>query len=244
MRRFFVPPSNIENNQASISGSDVHHITSVLRMKTGDKISVTDGVGNLYEAEITEIKQDEIILILDNREKIEDHKIIVRLYQAIPKGTKFDWIVEKASELGVQELIPVISERTIPRLSEERGLKKIARWERLAFESAKQVGRVSSMKIQKAIPFKEIEHHLNPFSLKIVPWELEDTRSLKSILKSVRETKEIELLIGPEGGLSHDEIKALTGVGFICASLGSQILKAETAAITAIGNIYYELETE
>ncbi len=130
MRRFFIPSNNVNEKFAVITGSDVHHISDVLRKQAGDIILATDGMGNHITAKITQIQQYQINLEIVELTPYEERKIFIKLYQAIPKGGKLDWIIEKACEFGVNEIVPVITERTIPKYNEERGLKKIARWER------------------------------------------------------------------------------------------------------------------
>jgi 16S rRNA (uracil1498-N3)-methyltransferase len=242
MRRFFIPSDNIDGDSAVVTGSDVHHIVSVLRQKEGDVIDATDGAGNLLTVKLSKIENSIIHMEVISRTEANERKKNVRLYQAVPKGSKFDWIVEKACELGANEIYPVITERTVQRMSEERGLKKIARWERIAFETMKQVGRSSKMAIRHAIEFSDVSKHLNAFSLKIVPWELEEEMKLKDYLQNYKDVQDIEIFIGPEGGISLHEIDELKAWGFQSVSLGSRILKAETAAIVTLGNIYFELE--
>lgn len=242
MRRFFIPTSNIDGQSAVITGSDVHHILHVLRKKEGDTIEATDGTGNRITARIESTADDKIQLSIVESIAVPERKTRLKLYQAMPRGGKFDWIIEKACELGVDELVPVISERTVTRLSEERGLKKIARWERLVLETMKQVGRLEPMKLSRAIPLEEIGSNLSAFSLKLIPWELEDSTSLKQALDQNTDKNEIEIVIGPEGGFSAAEVERLTGYGFLPVTLGKRILKAETAAISAIASIYFQRE--
>ena len=242
MRRFFIPSEQIQDNEAEIRGTDVHHIRDVLRLQAGDTFPATDGQGNLLTVRIRKIEDDIIVTGIVESTRAGENKVKIRLYQAIPRGNKFDWIIEKACELGVVEVIPVISERTISRLSEERGLKKIGRWERIAGETAKQVGRVTSMSIHNAISFKDIQKSLLGFSLKLVPWEMEETKSLKLVLQENVSLVDIEVIIGPEGGFSAQEIDSLRENGFQSVTLGGQILKSETAAIVTIGNILFSRE--
>lgn len=242
MRRFFIPPENITGAMAVITGSDVNHLTNVLRRKVGDIIEATDGQGNSFNARITEIDPSAIHLEISDVKHVEERKIHVRLFQAVPKGSKIEWIIEKACELGVMEMIPVITERTVTKLSEERGLKKIARWEKIALETMKQVGRNTAMKIHRTINIDDLGDFINRDALKILPWELEDEKSLKSYLDKNRKKHEIDLFIGPEGGFSQMEVDFLKKQGFQSVSLGKRILKTETATITTLANIFFELE--
>lgn len=242
MRRFFIPAGNIGDGKAFIDGSDVKHIASVLRKKAGDTIAATDGAGNLLECRIASISELVVQLEVVSSKPSAERKTRVRLFQAIPRAGKFETVIEKCTELGVTELIPVITERTVSRITEERGLKKIARWERIALETMKQVGRATPMSIHPAVKLDDITDLLSKDSLRILFWELEESRTLKETLAGHKEATVIEAVIGPEGGLSITEAEALQKLGFLSVSLGSRVLKVETAVINALANIYYEME--
>ncbi len=242
MRKFFIPTGSIEGQKAFISGSDAHHLAHVLRKKPGDIIEATDGQGHIIRAEIIEIKPLQISLAIKEITEGRGRKIFVRLYQALPKGSKFDLIVEKASELGVNEIVPVITERTVFKADKEGSIKKIARWERIARETIKQTGRNTEILIHQMILIEKIGGIVTEGSLKIVPWELEEELSLKELLLENKEAKTVELFIGPEGGFSHKEVRELKAIGFKSVSLGNMILKTETAAIAAVSNIYFAFE--
>ena len=242
MRRFFIPPENIQGKIAVITGGDVLHLSKVLRKQSGDIIEAADGRGNILKARIVQIESNLINLDILETHVLEERKVHVRLFQAIPRGSKFDWIIEKASELGVMELIPVVSERTVPKIVDERGLKKLSRWQRIALESMKQVGRTTAMTVHRAIPIAEVGSMIKEKSLKILPWELEEDVTLKTLVQANVHTREIEILIGPEGGLSIPEAEDLKKLSFQTVSLGKRILKAETAAVVTLGNVFYELE--
>jgi 16S rRNA (uracil1498-N3)-methyltransferase len=242
MRKFFIPAENITAaGSAFITGSDVHHLAHVLRKGPGDTIKATDGIGH----ELT-VRLKDILPLRINFEIIESRpytgrKTFVRLYQALPRGGKFDQIVEKACEMGVNELFPVITERTVTKLSDERGLKKIARWERISLETMKQTGRSMPMSIHYSIPLGKIPEMAMKDSLKIIFWELEEEKGLKEILSGSTAGK-VELVIGPEGGFSCTEAEKLIKSGFQSASLGPLVLKTDTAALSALSNIYFALE--
>ncbi len=241
MRKFFIPAENIKDTSAFITGSDVHHITHVLRKTPGDIIMATDGRGGELKVRIKEILPGSVKLEILEMSPSEGRKIFVRLYQAIPRGVKFDWVVEKSCEIGVNELVPLITERTVAKLSEERGLKKIARWERISLETMKQTGRSSPMAIYKAVSVEKIPEMMLKDSLKILFWELEEENNLRDILSGGR-SQRVELVIGPEGGFSCGEAENLINSGFQSTSLGKMVLKTDTAALSALSNIYFALE--
>jgi len=242
MRRFFIPINQIKSKIAFITGSDAHHIINVLRKKEGDLLEATDGKGNNLKCKIVKVVGEKVEMKIIEKEVKEERKIFLRLYQALPKGMKIDLIVEKACELGVNEFVMVFTERTIPEYDEKRLKNKKERLERISLEVMKQTGRNTLMIIQDAIHINKINSLLLKDSLKIMPWEMERDLSLKSLLKKNSRIDSVELLIGPEGGFTIDEVDRMRKDGFITVSLGNRILKVETATIVASGNIYYELE--
>jgi 16S rRNA (uracil1498-N3)-methyltransferase len=242
MRRFFIPAGNIEGKLAFIDGSDVHHIASVLRKKPGDTILATDGAGNLLECRITDVSEHVVKLEVIESKPAAERATRVKLYQAIPRAGKFETVIEKCTELGVAELVPLVTERTVSRITEERGLKKIARWEKIALETMKQVGRSVPMSIRPAAKIEDIAASLEEGSLRLLFWELEEERTLKAALAANPGIKTVECVIGPEGGLSHSEVETLQSLGFLSVSLGSRVLKVETAVVAAMANVFYDLE--
>lgn len=251
MRRFFIPTSQIHNDTAVIRDKDARQIINVLRMKIGDELEATDGKSNILKTQIVEIAKSKVVVKILSIQTIEERSTQIRLFQAIPKGTKMSRIVEKMTELGVSEIIPFLSERSVLSYNKLRSANKQDRWQRLSNETMKKVGRTTQIIIREPIGLKHIAQYLKDDYLRIVPWEMENKTTLKSILQAndshpndshpnPHSTK-IEIVIGGEGGLSIDEIKKLKQLGFISVSLGKRILKVETAAIATVANIYYEL---
>lgn len=246
MRRFFIPTSQIHNDTAVIRDKDARQVVNVLRMKVGDELEATDGQSNILKTQIVEIAKSKVVVKILNTQVVEERSTQIRLFQAIPKGTKMSRIVEKMTELGVSEIIPFLSERSVLSYNKLRSANKQDRWQRLANETMKKVGRTTQIIIHEPIGLKHIAQYLKDDYLRIVPWEMENKTTLKSILQandlqSNPHSTKIEIVIGGEGGLSIDEIKKLKQLGFISVSLGKRILKVETAAIATVANVYYEL---
>ncbi|NPV01690.1 MAG: 16S rRNA (uracil(1498)-N(3))-methyltransferase [Brevinematales bacterium] len=244
MRRFFIPAARIDGSRVTVDGSDYHHLIHVLRKQPGDIFEATDGWGNILRIRITDAAgghaAGEIIGLISAPER----SVTLTLYQAIPRQGLFDFIIEKSAELGVRRVVPVVTERTVVRLAEERSAKKLERWRRIANETVKKIGRADTIDVLPVCGLNEIIGQLHPGSLRIAAWEMEETRGLRTILREKPDSKDVEIVIGPEGGLSAGEISALTGMGFESVSLGKRILKVETAAVAAIANIFYELESD
>ncbi len=247
MQRFFV--ENIDGDIAEISGSEAHHLKDVLRKKVGDAVFLFDGKGNEYKAEIERIGELEIRLkVVSKEQKDIEPKIKINLFQSIPKLKKFDFIVEKSTELGVSKIIPIISERTIPELS-LRAKAKQSRWQKIAMSASKQCGRTVVPEICSVTNFQDAVKSVcisknPPESISLIPWECETKTTLKKLLTTYHlSLTTFNLFIGPEGGFSNTEIERARKCGVIPVTLGKRILRTETAPIVVISNILYELES-
>ena len=255
MHRFFVPKEQISNDQITITGSDVNHIKNVLRLKIGDKIEVFDSSQNTYQCEIKSFNRavpagrQEFILgsILSMKKQDVESNIKMTLAQCLAKGKKMDLIIKMATELGVNSIIPVISERSVPKIDEKEE-KKIAHWQAIAKEASEQSGRTKIPRIENITSISE----LNPkdYDLALMPWEGEKIDSFKKALSKwnrdvqsqVPLPNNILIIVGPEGGFSHAEAEKAKEAGFKSVSLGKRILRCETAAVSTLANIFYELE--
>ncbi len=243
MHRFYVQKEQIKDNEVQIVGSDVNHIKNVLRLKAGDKIEIFDGSQNNYFCEIKELNREFIRgTIITKKKAASEPNLNLTLAQCLAKGKKMDLIVKMATELGARSIVPVISERSVPRI-EEKGEKKIEHWQNIAREAAEQSGRTFIPRIES---LKKISD-LNPgeHDLAVMPWEGETKTSLKKLLTGTRangRTDKLMILIGPEGGFSRSEADCAKKAGFKLVSMGKRILRCETAAIAALAQIFYELE--
>ena len=228
IKRFYALKGQKQGNTFTLTGDEAHHMIKVLRYKVGYKIIVFDGSGYDYYSTITEIGKDYVVAVID--EKVENDTTLstnIRLYQGICKSDKMDTIVQKAVELGVQEIIPVITARS------EKDIK-LEKLEKIAVGAAKQCGSARLTKISEPIYLEEIPTE----NLLIFAYEDEKTRSLKDV--SLGKFKNIDLIVGSEGGFTEDEAKSLSQKGAVTVSLGKRILRAETAAITLIGLTLYK----
>lgn len=228
MPRFKINSENIIENNVQISGEDYKHIVKVLRMKVDDNIMLFDSKGYEYDCVIKKISKDGLQAeILTNDEINRESPLNVTLFQAIIKGDKMDLIVQKATELGVTDIYPIITER-----SEVKNTNKIPRWQKIADESIKQCGRSISPIIRPELNFKYIFEQ-NKSDLNLIFYEIEENSSIKEVLVS-DQIKSVSLIIGPEGGFTINEVKLATDNDFITVGLGKRILRAETASIVAI----------
>lgn len=239
MHRFFIPKEQINKTEITISGSDFNHIKNVLRMKEKDQIEAFDPLGKTYIAEIFQIEEKTIkAKIIEEKKEDNEPKISITLAQALPKSKKMDLIIQKGTELGIKEFIPVISERTIPKI-EEKEDKKISHWGKIAKEASEQSGRAVIPRIKNLHTFDEVLKSSKDYDLALIPWEGEKESSLKTILKE-NSPKKILLIIGPEGGFSSREIEKAKELKVKPITLGKTILRTETASLVAVSQILYE----
>jgi 16S rRNA (uracil1498-N3)-methyltransferase len=249
--RFFITPEQVREPSITITGDDLRHIRTVLRKQPGDLLTLLDGKGGEYTVRITAIGKAEVVTeIVDRKERLIPSVRIV-LGQGLPKSDKMDWIVQKATELGVSGIVPLITERTIVKVKDEE--KRVARWRKICREAAMQSGRAD---ITVIAPIRQFHQFIlspepgpltrapglsapGPMPLLLMPWE-EGTRPVKEALRTRPDAKTIVVLIGPEGGFSQAEADAAKSTGFHLVSLGPNILRSETAALAVLSMIGYE----
>lgn len=265
MHRFYVDGCSEADKQIRITGDDVNHILNVLRLGTGDEITISDGSSRDYICTITEIASDgssiiaDIVDILDNNAELPAD---IYLFQGVPKGDKMELIIQKCVELGVHAIVPVMMDRTIVKLDNSKADKKIekrlARYNSISEAASKQSRRgivpkvMDYMSMKDAISFAESQ-----MDTVLFPYEcaegMEESRAIISDIKnkvmesSVSATGDklsIGIFIGPEGGFSESEAKALDEIGAITISLGHRILRTETAGLAIMSILSFVLDKD
>ena len=239
MFRYFCADENIKNNTVNVTGGDAKHLKTILRAQPGDKISVVTE-SKEYIAEIKEINTENIVCTLvEEIFSNNETKINITLCQGIPKKTKMETIIQQNVELGVKSFIPLITERTVVKLNEkDREQKKLDRWQKIAKESAKQSKRNIIPTVEPIITVSELIEKLKNIDAEIiVPYELEDVKILKDVLKEPKDNYYI--VIGPEGGFDIKEIEMFQEIGAHIVTLGKRILRTETAGIVTASVIMY-----
>jgi len=240
MSRFYVPQPRIEKGMLKIEGDEVKHIRKVLRLKAGDEIIVFDGLGKEFEGAIVEEGLSSILIKIQNIfSSKRDSPLEVTLAQSLLKGEKMDYLIQKATELGVKEIIPFFSSRSVPLLEKSKKLKRHHRWEKIAIEASKQCGRGVVPKIESLQDYSDMLQTASPDTLRLILWEKEGIK-LKEILERLKEKKKIFFIIGPEGGFSQLEVDEAKKTGFIPVTLGRRILRAETASLCFLSILQYE----
>ncbi|OGW15177.1 MAG: hypothetical protein A2035_08825 [Nitrospirae bacterium GWA2_42_11] len=234
--------SQIKDDRIEVTGDLLKHLLGSLRIKIGERIVFVDEDKNRYLVAVTHAGKDSITgNIIDKTVLIRKHGVSINLVQAIPKGPKFDYIIQKSTELGVSAITPVISERCVVRPEKEQAQAKLLRWRRIALEAAQQSNRRDVPEIKTPVTFTEFLTSYGKVDLKILLWEGEKEHGIKDILKNTKDVKSVAVVIGPEGGFSENEVKIAVEKGFTSVSLGESILRTETAPIVILSIILYEL---
>jgi len=234
---FYLPASDWHGSEVELRGEEAKHCIQVTRHRAGDVVVLFDGAGRKAEARIEAAAGGVVRLHLLHESRVPKPRCEITLLQALVKGDTMEWIIEKAVELGVQRIIPVISQRSIVRLNAAEAAKKLAKWQRVALEACKQCGQAWLPQV------------VMPCSLEMACGQLEaevkltaslqpEARSLRAIRQGA--TRSAALAIGPEGDFTEGEYAVLAAAGFQPWSLGSLILRSETAAVCALSILGYE----
>lgn len=239
MRRFFVPPEAFGDGCAIIGGDLFRHMAKVLRLKNGTRVLLADGAGNEFRGTIHEIGKEQLVVTLEERfAAAPPAGPGITLYQGLPKGDKLELIVQKTTELGVAEIIPFAAARSIPRIRKGEEADKVARWERIAREAARQSGRPAPPRVSLAGSLAEVVAEARQ-SLKLLLWEEEKVNGLRKSLAGVPAPETIALIVGPEGGLTLEEAALAKESGFIPVSLGQRIIRTETAGLAMVAILQF-----
>jgi len=236
MHRFYFEEMLRENDRVLLDEAESRHAISVLRLKKGAKIVLLDGLGGVFEAEIADTgKQQRVTAHITGTLPDNEARTRVTLYQGLPKAAKFDTILQKCTELGVHAVQPVLFARCVRELA-KTGDKWLVRQRRIAREAAKQCGRGQVPMVGQPKPLAELLDRIAGHGQVIIPWEEATDARLVDVLGD-RQSREIALVIGPEGGIAPEEIAALTDRGAKAVTLGPRILRTETAGMAALAAI-------
>jgi 16S rRNA (uracil1498-N3)-methyltransferase len=256
MHRFFIAPELVKTLDVTIALPKelAHQVRDVLHLQVGEQLILLDNSGDEIRAEIAGIGKASVeVGLLERREGKPESPVRVVLCQGLLKSARFEWILEKGTELGVSVFSPILCRRSMAGL-EDAGAAKIARWHRILQEAAEQCGR---SRVPELLPIRPFMHALNdipPGAIALMPWEEERELSLRAALQAYTGASEgrrspgsprqdtVVLFIGPEGGLMAEEVRLAQRFGVQAVSLGPRILRAETAALAAVANVMYELD--
>lgn len=244
MTRCFVNPAQWNQPEISLSPEESHHLLSVLRAGRGKQITLFNGQGQVATGRLLGTKKGQVrVKILeDTRHNVPHPSVSITLIQAVPKHSLMDFIIQKATELGVSAIAPVLTERVIVRWTDREIQKRHTRWQRIALEAVKQCGLNWFPDIQPAVPLSDLLPQLSLFDQCIVASLHQKARPFREVINTMnRKTiKTIALVIGPEGDLAEHETKAMLSAGAVLARFGPNILRVETAALYGLSLLTYE----
>jgi 16S rRNA (uracil1498-N3)-methyltransferase len=234
MHRFFV--TNIHNDQVIFAPEQAHQIAAVLRMEPGQPVIVLDNNGWEFEAVLADVGRKQVTAVIQHKRPVTTEPASpITLYQSLLKRDNFEWVLQKATELGVSRFVPLITERTVARLP-----KKTDRWQRIIIEAAEQSRRGRIPQLAEPLTLAQAATELPAQHTGLIPWEETATGSIGNYLAE-KEGTAVSLFIGPEGGFTADEITLTQQHNIHPITLGQRILRAETAAIAAVTLTLYEL---
>lgn len=241
MRRFIVPPQLLDANPVVLEGELYRHISRVLRLGPGDSLILCDGRGKEYSAVIRTADSRSVTVEITGINDLSTSRAtpVITLIQGLPKGDKFDLIVQKATELGVADIIAFHASRSIVRISPAQAGQRVARWHKIATEAARQSERTDIPNIILAENLEDALRMGNR-SVNLMLWEREKDRRLHEVLDGSPPPAGVGMLVGPEGGFTEDEVSIAGGNGFMPVSLGQRILRTETAGLAMMAILQYQ----
>lgn len=246
MHRFYTDKGYLNNadKNVTITGEDVNHIKNVLRLKCGDEILVSDGEGTDYQCRISALNSDSVVAdIEDVFRNSAELPVKITLFQGMPKSDKMELIIQKAVELGVAEIIPVMTKRTVVKIEDKKAAKKLERYNMIARSAGKQSGRGVIPEVKGFMTFKEALCHAKDLDMNIIPYE--DAKGMeyaRQVIQEIKGKENLGIFIGPEGGFAKEEVEQAMEIGAKCITLGNRILRTETAGLAALSIIMFALD--
>ena len=232
MHRFYAEPG-VSGPNVPLSEEDARHASRVLRMKLGEACEMFVD-SKRYEAEISAMGENGVQALLLRELPSTEAKLRITLYQGLPKADKMELIVQKSVELGACAVVPVAMSRCVVQLDQKDGRKKQERWQKIAREACKQSGRCEMLQVTEPISFKQLLSKLSQHQAAIVPWEDARGYSLAKFHEEHPEVTDLAIVIGPEGGMSEEEIARMKDANCRSVTLGPRILRTETAGLCAM----------
>ncbi len=240
--RIYLAGNMHEGAIRELDGETLHYLKSVLRMKAGESLRLFNGTGKEYEALVRTIGSGGVTVEITGESLLPPRPITVTLFQGLAKTDKMDFIMQKATELGADRIIPFLASRSVPRLTADGAKAKATRWRKIALEAARKCGRDGIPEIREIIPFDDLLEEPGEKALKLILWEQEAGTGLREIMHEdqYRDTRDFHVVVGPEGGFTGEEVNRAAARNFISVSLGNLVLKVETAALAILSVLQYE----
>lgn len=240
MHRFYLPPAETEGKVLLLRESDAHHAAKVLRIEAGEAVVVLDGVGGTYDCRVVSVSKKEVALQVLRKQQAEPKGAEVTLFQAVPKA-KLDSIIQKATELGVSKIVPLLTERVAMQLNERDARDKAEKYRIIAIEAIKQSGNPWLPIVQVPTTFKKVLGRLPKFDLQLVGALQPGSSHIGNYFDNRKELKTVAAWVGPEGDFTAEEIQGITAAGAKPVNLGPLVLRCETAAVYMLSVINHEL---
>jgi 16S rRNA (uracil1498-N3)-methyltransferase len=246
MHRFYLPPEQTKTDALTLRGHEAHHALHVLRIRNGERVVVLDGAGQQLHCDVTAHHRDFISFAVRERITVPPPSCAITLLQAIPKGKIIESIIQKATELGVARVVPILSERVVTHLDSDSAGAKAEKWQQVAIEAIKQCGSGWLPKVAVPVTPQEFLAHRESFELSLVGSLESGSRHPRVwfeefIARHQRSPKSISVWVGPEGDFSADEYAAIQRAGALPITLGPLVLRVETAATYCLSVLNYEL---
>ena len=247
MYRFYVSADQLAEKEVFISGGDVNHIKNVLRLEVGDWIVACDGNGTDYVSLIQSICSDEVVASI---EKVQptgtELPVRITLFQGMPKKDKLELIIQKAVELGACEIVPVMTKRTVVKLSEEKKInKRLERWQSIAYAAAKQCDRGIIPTVHKPVSYEEALAMADQLDYNVIPYELQTgMEEARKIVDQACKQRSLGIFIGPEGGFEPEEVERAMTRNIHPMTLGKRILRTETAGMALLSILMFQMQGE
>ena len=243
MRRFYLPSQECRSDHLTLTGSEAHHAADVLRLKAGDEVAVLDGAGGELACRVEAVTRKQVKLEVQGRSTEAPPAWKITLVQAIPKGKLLEAIIQKAAELGVWRIVPLLSQRVTTHLEGESIEHKAAQWRQTAVEAIKQCGQRWLPQVDPPIPLAAWLARGEKFDLTLVASLQDDRRHLRAYFPpGAPRPRVLCLWIGPEGDFAPEEMEAIKGAGALPITLGPLVLRSETAALCALSILNHELQ--
>lgn len=240
MQRYFIRPTDIQNKHIVIKGDDVHHMRQVMRFRPGDQVICCDGKGHDWISTIVELTSKSVLLQIDESQpSMAEPRTRITLAQALPKGQRWDFILQKATELGVSRIIPFFSSRTIVKVPKQKVAAKQQRWQRIVKEAAEQSHRGRIPDVDTPFTWTELLEHIGNHKTPTLLAYEQGGKPLHTVLAALPAQQEVMLIIGPEGGFARQEVDEAQHQGVQVVTLGKRILRTETAAIATLACLFY-----
>ncbi len=245
--RFYLPPDQIRDPELTLTEREAHHALHVLRLRPGERVVALDGVGHEYLCEVRQSDRHAVTLTVVHKHRHAPLPYKLSLIQAVTKGKTMDLIVQKATELGVDRITPILSERTVPHLEEENAAAKLEKWQAAAVEAIKQCGSPWLPKIEPAISVQDYLGRDERLEISLIATLQNTARHPREHFHAFRTERNrlprsVGVWVGPEGDFTPAEINAVTARGALPITLGQLILRSETAAIYCLSVLNYELQ--